>query len=72
MIQTIQLRHGDCIEVLQGLADGSIGALVSDPYSLKCQDCSNGPFGIGQEVHLPDLDEKVPLNSKAVSVFGKK
>lgn len=36
MIQTIQLRHGDCIEVLQGLADGSIGALVSDPpYGIE-------------------------------------
>ena len=57
MTQTLTLRLGDCIEVLQGMPDGSIGAVVTDPYSLKCQGRSNGPFGIGQEVHLPDLDE---------------
>ena len=32
----IELRHGDCIEVLAGLPDGSLRAVVSDP-----------PYGIG-------------------------
>ena len=30
------LRHGDCVEVLKGYEDGSIGAIISDPpYGLK-------------------------------------
>jgi len=29
--QTLRLRHGDCVEVLKGFHDGSVGAVVSDP-----------------------------------------
>ena len=33
---TIQLRNGDCIEVMRGLTEGSVGAVVSDPpYGLR-------------------------------------
>ena len=33
---TIHLRHGDCVEVLKGMKDGSVGAVVSDPpYGLE-------------------------------------
>ena len=36
MTQKLILRHGDCVEVLKGYEDGSIGAIVSDPpYGLK-------------------------------------
>jgi DNA modification methylase len=36
MTQRLILRHGDCVEVLKGYEDGSIGAIVSDPpYGLK-------------------------------------
>ena len=32
---TIQIRHGDCIEVLRSMPSGSIGHMVSDPpYDL--------------------------------------
>lgn len=32
----LRLRHGDCIEVLKGMKEGSVGAVVSDPpYGLK-------------------------------------
>ena len=35
-MQRLILRHGDCVEVLKGYEDGSIGAVVSDPpYGLK-------------------------------------
>jgi hypothetical protein len=35
MTQRLILRHGDCVEVLKGCEDGSIGAIVSDPpYDL--------------------------------------
>jgi len=35
MSVTLYLRHGDCVEVLKGYADASIGAVVSDPpYDL--------------------------------------
>lgn len=34
-MQRLTLRHGDCVEVLKGYEDGSIGAIVSDPpYDL--------------------------------------
>jgi DNA modification methylase len=34
--QRIELRLGDCVEVLQGLPEGSIGAIVADPpYGLE-------------------------------------
>jgi hypothetical protein len=33
---TIHLRNGDCVEVMRGLAEGSVGAVVSDPpYGLR-------------------------------------
>ena len=36
MTQRLTLRHGDCVEVLKGYEDGSIGAVVSDPpYGLS-------------------------------------
>jgi site-specific DNA-methyltransferase (adenine-specific) len=36
MIQRLILRHGDCVEVLKGYEDGSLGAVVSDPpYGLS-------------------------------------
>ena len=36
MTQRLILRHGDCVEVLKGYEDGSIGAIISDPpYGLK-------------------------------------
>ena len=36
MTQKLILRHGDCVEVLKGYEDGSIGAVVSDPpYGLE-------------------------------------
>ena len=32
----LRLRHGDCVEVLKGMKEGSVGAVVSDPpYGLK-------------------------------------
>lgn len=32
----IDLRHGDCVEVLRGMADGSVDAIVCDPpYGLE-------------------------------------
>jgi hypothetical protein len=34
-MQRLTLRHGDCVEVLKGYGDGSIGAVVCDPpYDL--------------------------------------
>jgi predicted methyltransferase len=30
-VQTLRLRHGDCVEVLKGLDEASVGAIVSDP-----------------------------------------
>lgn len=34
-MQKLILRHGDCVDVLKGYADGSIGAVISDPpYDL--------------------------------------
>lgn len=30
-MQKLTLRHGDCVDVLKGYADGSIGAVISDP-----------------------------------------
>jgi len=36
MTQRLILRHGDCVDVLKGYEDGSIGAVVSDPpYGLS-------------------------------------
>jgi site-specific DNA-methyltransferase (adenine-specific) len=36
MTQRLILRHGDCVEVLKGYEDGSIGAFCSDPpYGLE-------------------------------------
>ena len=36
MSTTIHLRHGDCVEVLATMPEGSVGAVVSDPpYGLK-------------------------------------
>jgi site-specific DNA-methyltransferase (adenine-specific) len=35
-VQVLQLRHGDCVEVLGTLADASVGAIVCDPpYGLE-------------------------------------
>ncbi len=34
MTQRLTLRHGDCVEVLKGYEDGSIGAVISDPPYL--------------------------------------
>lgn len=35
-MQRLILRHGDCVDVLRGYEDGSIGAVISDPpYGLK-------------------------------------
>lgn len=35
-MQRLTLRYGDCVEVLKGYDDGSIGAVISDPpYGLK-------------------------------------
>ena len=34
-MQKLILRHGDCVEVLKGYEDGSLGAIISDPpYGL--------------------------------------
>ena len=34
-MQRLILRHGDCVDVLKGYEDGSIGAMISDPpYDL--------------------------------------
>ena len=36
MTQKLILRHGDCVEVIKGYEEGSIGAVVSDPpYGLE-------------------------------------
>lgn len=36
MSTTIHLRHGDCVEVLADMPEGSVGAVVSDPpYGLE-------------------------------------
>ena len=33
---TIHLRHGDCVEVLKGMKEGSVGGIVCDPpYGLE-------------------------------------
>lgn len=61
MPQTIQLRLGDCIEVLKTLPDGSIGAIVTDPPYLisfmgrAWDDTEEG--GCSQEWHLRWLKE---------------
>lgn len=52
-MQRLILRHGDCVEVLKGYEDGSIGAIVSDPpYDLTAvsrggssRQADTGPFG---------------------------
>ena len=31
MTQKLTLRHGDCVDVLKGYEDGSLGAIISDP-----------------------------------------
>ena len=36
MTQKLILRHGDCVDVLKGYGEGSIGAVISDPpYGLS-------------------------------------
>ena len=46
-MQKLTLRHGDCVDVLKGYADGSIGAVISDPpYDLTST--SKGGF-MGKE-----------------------
>lgn len=61
MSQTIQLRLGDCIEVMKTLEDGSIGALVTDPpyligfMSRTWDETEDG--GCSQEWHLRWLKE---------------
>jgi site-specific DNA-methyltransferase (adenine-specific) len=52
-MQRLILRHGDCVDVLKEYADGSIGAVVSDPpYDLtsvsrggSARKAGTGPFG---------------------------
>ncbi len=30
-MSTLTLRHGDCVEVLESMKEGSIGGIVCDP-----------------------------------------
>lgn len=42
------LHHGDCVEVLKGYAEGSIGAVVSDPpYGLEFMGKDFDKLGVG-------------------------
>lgn len=62
MTQRLILRHGDCVEVLKGYDDGSIGAFCCDPpYDLtavsrggSARQAGTGPFG------RHELDTKNP------------
>ena len=61
-MQKLILRHGDCVEVLKGYEDGSLGAFCSDPpYDLtavsrggSARQAGTGPFG------RHELDTKNP------------
>jgi len=47
--QTLTLRHGDCTQVLQGMPEGSVGAIVSDPpYGLTFMGKGWDDLGPGQ------------------------
>lgn len=61
-MQKLILRHGDCVEVLKGYEDGSVGTVVSDPpYDLtavsrggSARQAGSGPYG------RHELDTKNP------------
>ena len=61
-MQKLILRHGDCVDVLKGYEDGSLGAFCSDPpYDLtavsrggSARQAGTGPFG------RHELDTKNP------------
>lgn len=41
----IDIRHGDCLEVLRGMADESVDAIVTDPpYELGFGELGQGPL----------------------------
>ena len=49
----IELIQGDCLEVMRGMADGSVDAVVTDP-----------PYGLGFRGN--EWDEEVPVWLKNV------
>ena len=52
-LQTIDLRHGDCVEVMKELSEGSVEAFVCDPpYGLKFMGKEFDDLGEGEAQRL--------------------
>lgn len=60
MSQTLQLRLGDCIEVMQGIPDGTIGAIITDPpYGLEFMGKDwDAPWKSGAGMSAPGIGER--------------
>ena len=60
--QFVDIRHGDCKEVLKSLADNSVDAIVTDPpYELTSKGINEhlrDAFDVGFNVMLPDFQYK--------------
>ena len=68
--QFVDIRHGDCKDVLKSLADNSVDAIVTDPpYELTSKGINEhlrDAFDVGFNVMLPDFQKVKP---KSVNYF---
>ena len=60
MSQVLRLRLGDCMDVLRGIADDTIGAVVSDPpYGLdQCLEFMKEDWDSPWKYGFADMDFK--------------
>jgi DNA modification methylase len=55
--ESVTLHHGDCLDVLRGLPDNSVDAVVTDPpYGLEFMGKDWDKFGVGKQPKIGEPD----------------